>query len=119
MMRLCRCFTADVDKYVYEICPYGDSAQKDGQSRTSLGSWKGFKENYSFMSFSGGQVCWNGPQRSMRVRPSPLSHEAAGQSCPMPRVARLDSFCACRSSVYCTTDYTGDSWMALGAGSHS
>ena len=64
-----RCFTADVDKYMYEICPYGDSAQKDGQSRTSLGSWKGFEENYSFMSFSGGQICWNGPQRSMRVRP--------------------------------------------------
>ena len=54
---------------MYEICPYGDSAQKDGQSRTSLGSWKGFEENYSFMSFTGGQVCWNGPQRSMRVRP--------------------------------------------------
>ncbi len=74
---LFRCFTADVDKYVYEICPYGDSAQKDGQSRTSLGSWKGFEENYSFMSFSGGQVCWNGPQRSMRVCPTPLSHEPA------------------------------------------
>lgn len=54
---------------MYEICPYGDSAQKDGQSRTSLGSWKGFEEDYSFMSFSGGQICWNGPQRSMRVRP--------------------------------------------------
>ena len=62
-----RCFTADVDKYVYEICPYGDAAQKEGASRTNLGSWKGFQESYSFMSFSGGQICWNGPQRSMRV----------------------------------------------------
>ena len=52
---------------MYEICPYGDTAQKDGASRTSLGSWKGFQEDYSFMSFSGGQICWNGPQRSMRV----------------------------------------------------
>ena len=52
---------------MYEICPYGDAAQKEGASRTNLGSWKGFQESYSFMSFSGGQICWNGPQRSMRV----------------------------------------------------
>ena len=57
-----------MDKYVYEICPYGSAAQKEGHSRTSLGNWQGFKDNYSIMSFTGGQHCWNGPLRSMQVR---------------------------------------------------
>ncbi len=56
-----------MDKYVYEICPYGSAAQKEGHSRTSLGNWQGFKDNYSTMSFTGGQHCWNGPLRSMQV----------------------------------------------------
>lgn len=63
-----RCFQADVDKYVYEICPYKDAHQKDGSSTTSLGSWKGFEDDYGSMVFSGGQHCWNGPARSIKVQ---------------------------------------------------
>jgi hypothetical protein len=66
-LRASRCFEADVDKYVYEVCPYKDAAQKEVGSRVNLGSWKGFEDNYSVMSFTGGQHCWNGPQRSMTV----------------------------------------------------
>jgi len=57
-----------VDKYVYEICFYKDAVQKDGAARVALGSWQGFTDNYSTISFTGGQSCWNGPQRSMTVR---------------------------------------------------
>ena len=57
-----------MDKYVYEICPYKDAHQKDGSSTTSLGSWKGFEDDYASMVFSGGQHCWNGPTRSIKVQ---------------------------------------------------
>lgn len=78
-----RCFEADVDKYVYEICPYKDAAQKDGAARVNLGSWEGFRDNYSAMAFTGGQHCWNGPQRSMLVRTSsPPRPTSAVPSCP-------------------------------------
>ncbi len=63
-----RCFEADVDKYVYEICPHGSAVQKDGAARVSLGNWEGFREGHTVMAFTGGQHCWNGPQRSMVVR---------------------------------------------------
>ncbi|CAL8469590.1 g9131 [Coccomyxa elongata] len=62
-----KCFEADVDKYVYEICPYKNAAQKDGAAHVSLGTWQGFRDNYTAMAFTGGQHCWNGPQRSMLV----------------------------------------------------
>ena len=87
---------------MYEICPYGDSAQKDGQSRTSLGSWKGFEENYSFMSFSGGQVCWNGPQRSMRVRPLPGAMKLHDLAYPGQHGAYTECF-ACAELLLAST----------------
>ena len=62
-----RCFEANVDKYVYEVCPFKSAAQKDGGMSTSLGLWKGFESNYKILSFQNGQQCWNGPSRSLRV----------------------------------------------------
>ena len=32
-----RCFTASVDKYQYEVCPYGAAQQKDGGMSTGCG----------------------------------------------------------------------------------
>jgi hypothetical protein len=64
----CRCFHADVDKYVYEICPFKDAHQRDGAAATSLGAWKGFEDAHAAMLFAGGQHCWNGPQRSIKAR---------------------------------------------------
>ena len=55
-----------MDKYVYEICPFKDAHQRDGAAATSLGAWKGFED--TSMVFSGGQHCWNGPLRSIKVR---------------------------------------------------
>ena len=51
---------------------YGEARQKEGGASTSLGSWRGFEDGHSTLLFDGGQQCWNGPQRSMRVRPLPL-----------------------------------------------
>ena len=71
-MLRCRCFSADVDKYTYEVCMYGEARQREGGASTSLGSWRGFEDGHSTLLFDGGQQCWNGPQRSMRARPLPL-----------------------------------------------
>ena len=64
---LCRCFEVKVEKYVYEVCPFKSAAQKDGGMTTSLGSWKGFQNDYRALVFQNGQGCWNGPSRSLRV----------------------------------------------------
>ena len=63
------CFTfTPGGEWSYELCPYKDAKQKgkDGGS-TSIGSWDGFEEGHSVMSFTNGQSCWNGPMRSVRV----------------------------------------------------
>lgn len=66
------CFSVDLTEYTYEICPFAEARQKpkNGGGSTGLGKFEGFtgKDNkYTVMKFSGGQKCWNGPQRSMTV----------------------------------------------------
>lgn len=56
-----------VDKYTYRVCPYARAEQVEGGSATSLGSWKGFGEGLTRLEFTGGQSCWQGPDRSMTV----------------------------------------------------
>ncbi|GBG61336.1 hypothetical protein CBR_g20370 [Chara braunii] len=63
-----QCFELTEKQYVYKICPYGSATQNEGHSSTSLGSWGGWKDNYSKMVFENGQQCWNGPQRSLKTR---------------------------------------------------
>lgn len=64
---------------------YKEARQKEGASSTSLGTWTGFEDAYSTLVFDGGQHCWNGPQRSMRV------------SCHQ-----------CLQLLYCKVAYKGD-----------
>lgn len=59
-----------VDKYTYSVCPFKDAFQKEGSSRTSLGTWAGLADDSTVMKFTGGQACWQGPARSMTVRPA-------------------------------------------------
>ena len=40
-----------VDKYTYEVCPYGRAAQKEGHSSTNLGAWAGLEDNGTRMDF--------------------------------------------------------------------
>jgi protein kinase C substrate 80K-H len=51
------------------VCPYGSAKQKEGHSSTSLGSWSGFDDvDRTHLKFTGGQTCWQGPQRSLTVK---------------------------------------------------
>ncbi|XP_052620623.1 glucosidase 2 subunit beta [Lactuca sativa] len=63
-----RCFETKQNKYVYKVCPFKQATQEEGYSTTNLGRWDKFVDSYSVMLFSNGDNCWNGPDRSLKVR---------------------------------------------------
>ncbi|VAH76150.1 unnamed protein product [Triticum turgidum subsp. durum] len=63
-----QCFEGKEGKYVYKVCPYKKASQVEGHSSTNLGRWDKFEESYRMMRFSNGDKCWNGPDRSLKVR---------------------------------------------------
>lgn len=63
-----QCFESKQNKYVYKICPFKQASQVEGYGNTRLGSWDKFEESYRVMVFSDGEKCWNGPDRSLKVR---------------------------------------------------
>ncbi|XP_028759729.1 glucosidase 2 subunit beta [Neltuma alba] len=63
-----RCFESKQNKYTYKVCPYKEASQEEGYSTTRLGRWDKFEDSYRVMVFSNGDKCWNGPDRSLKVR---------------------------------------------------
>ncbi|KAL6850451.1 hypothetical protein ACP4OV_021078 [Aristida adscensionis] len=63
-----QCFEVKEGKYTYKVCPYKKASQAEGHSSTNLGHWDKFEESYRVMLFSNGDRCWNGPDRSLKVR---------------------------------------------------
>ncbi|KAF6147731.1 hypothetical protein GIB67_006704 [Kingdonia uniflora] len=63
-----RCFENKQNKYVYKVCPFKKASQVEGHSTTQLGHWEKFEDSYRTMAFSNGDKCWNGPDRSIKVR---------------------------------------------------
>lgn len=62
------CFESKQNKYTYKVCPFKKASQVEGHSSTQLGHWDKFEESYRVMLFSNGDRCWNGPDRSLKVR---------------------------------------------------
>jgi hypothetical protein len=68
-----KCHEIVAGKYTYEMCLFGNAAQKDsgGGSSTSLGKWHGMDIDGTtgkrVMMWTDGQKCWNGPKRSATV----------------------------------------------------
>ncbi|CAI5931676.1 unnamed protein product [Closterium sp. NIES-64] len=63
------CFSFKVNQYEYEVCPYRQVKQKEKHhSDTTVGRWSGFEDNYRTMMFKNGDKCWNGPNRSIKVK---------------------------------------------------
>lgn len=64
-----KCAKMERNKYAYEVCLFGEAKQNDGTgSWLRLGSFDKWDENKAHrMHFTGGQKCWNGPDRSMYV----------------------------------------------------
>ncbi|KAI4336653.1 hypothetical protein L6164_015151 [Bauhinia variegata] len=63
-----RCFEGKENKYTYKVCPYKQASQEEGYSTTRLGQWDKFEDSYKVMIFSNGDKCWNGPDRSLKVK---------------------------------------------------
>ncbi|CAK9158979.1 unnamed protein product [Ilex paraguariensis] len=63
-----QCFESKQNKYVYKICPFKQASQVEGYSTTRLGNWDKFDDSYRIMQFSNGDKCWNGPDRSLKVK---------------------------------------------------
>ncbi|GFP95651.1 glucosidase 2 subunit beta [Phtheirospermum japonicum] len=63
-----QCFETKQNKYVYKICPFKEASQVEGYSTTRLGSWEKFEDSYKVMQFLNGDKCWNGPDRSIKVK---------------------------------------------------
>lgn len=63
-----KCFEIKQNKYVYKICPFKQASQEEGHSTTRLGNWDKFEDAYKAILFSSGDKCWNGPDRSLKVR---------------------------------------------------
>ncbi|KAA8542885.1 hypothetical protein F0562_024037 [Nyssa sinensis] len=63
-----KCFESKQNKYVYKICPFKQASQEEGHSTTRLGNWEKFGDSYRVMQFSNGDTCWNGPDRSLKVK---------------------------------------------------
>ncbi|GMI74247.1 PRIORITY IN SWEET LIFE 4 [Hibiscus trionum] len=62
------CFEIKQNKYIYKVCPYKQASQEEGHSTSRLGRWDKFEDAYKMMVFSNGDKCWNGPDRSMKVK---------------------------------------------------
>ncbi|KAL6341197.1 hypothetical protein AAG906_032313 [Vitis piasezkii] len=63
-----QCFESKENKYVYKLCPFKQASQEEGHSTTRLGRWDKFEDSYRTMLFSNGEKCWNGPDRSLKVK---------------------------------------------------
>ncbi|XP_020552461.1 glucosidase 2 subunit beta isoform X2 [Sesamum indicum] len=63
-----QCFESKENKYVYKVCPFEKATQEEGYSTTRLGSWEKFEDSYRTMQFLNGDKCWNGPDRSLKVK---------------------------------------------------
>ncbi|KAG8371778.1 hypothetical protein BUALT_Bualt13G0123600 [Buddleja alternifolia] len=63
-----QCFETKQNKYTYKVCPFKQATQEEGYSTTRLGSWEKFEDSYKIMQFLNGDKCWNGPDRSLKVK---------------------------------------------------
>nr|GMD21579.1 glucosidase 2 subunit beta isoform X1 [Ipomoea batatas] len=63
-----QCFEIQQNKYTYKICPFKKATQVEEYSTTHLGNWDKFEDSYRIMQFSNGDNCWNGPDRSLKVK---------------------------------------------------
>ncbi|CAH9122508.1 unnamed protein product [Cuscuta epithymum] len=63
-----QCFEIKKNKYTYNICPFKKATQVEGHSTSHLGNWDKFEDSYRTMIFTNGDHCWNGPDRSIKVK---------------------------------------------------
>lgn len=103
------CHDVTANKYVYEVCVFGNAQQKESgaASGTSLGRWDGLtvdaETGLRRMIWKDGQKCWNGPKRSAEVIVT-CGAENKVLSADEPDTCRyvleMESFIACDEAYY-------------------
>lgn len=69
-----QCYDLTTSEYIYRLCPFNRVSQKPkfGGSETNLGTWGKWAgpedDIYSVMKYEHGTGCWQGPNRSTRVK---------------------------------------------------
>lgn len=60
-----QCYETQSGEYTYSVCVFGDAKQ----SNTRLGAMQDINDDDALttLTFSGGDKCWNGPERSIQV----------------------------------------------------
>jgi len=96
-----KCVSSKVDKYTYEVCINGEARQKEGHSSVLLGKSGGAAYGPGALEFTGGQGCWQGPARSMRVR---LECGAAEELAGVEEPSRCEYAALLRTPVVCTPE---------------
>ena len=111
----------DARRYTYELCLFKEGKQKSNKSHTStslgsvarlcdeltrshFSSWHptapaGSAERYSKQVYDRGQQCWNGPERSIKVRRTQRSSKLTGPSWTSP-AARQTRSCPSSSRAF-------------------
>ena len=104
-----QCFDILANKYRYEVCIFGKSTQREGDSQsgsgTDLGKWQEYsmdEETGSLvLKWTGGQKCWNGPKRSATVIVT-CGEENTLLSADEPNICeyefKMESFIACNDA---------------------
>lgn len=71
-----QCFELRDHEYIYKLCPFDRTVQipLSSSMETNLGKWSRWDgpsgSQYSLMLYDHGQNCWNGPNRSTKVKVS-------------------------------------------------
>ena len=66
-----QCYEFTDREYTYKLCVFKQITQrsKSGGRETSLGNWDSWEgSDFTVMKYTGGEKCWNGPNRSMTVK---------------------------------------------------
>lgn len=63
-----QCYSVRHNQYEYKVCFFSRAEQLEGGRSTSLGNWKGFRENYKEAAFEEGLRCYKGPARSLTLK---------------------------------------------------
>ncbi|CAM9752808.1 unnamed protein product [Lampetra planeri] len=108
-----KCFDMTTTEYVYKLCPFDRVTQKpkNGGSDTSLGTWGSWVESdgnkYGSMKYEHGMSCWQGPNRSTKVKLS-CGKETVVVSTSEP--SRCEYLMEVQTPALCQEMAGGDKW---------
>jgi len=116
-----QCFEKQANQYIYEVCMFSNSYQKEGSSKTSLGKFDSFKieqnivdsklKTSMYVLFQNGQRCWQGQNRKSKVDITCGSSLGELISTEEPEVCSYEFIL--KSFIACTDDYARENGLLV------